>query len=179
MPLPRGVDLLTDEVRDLLADGEAVEAYELATQLAAHSGIGGSADPRPDVQVHLDPLAPGLSVDPDWIAAKLGGVNAAGPVGSVADGFSRALEAGNGHVLLTDRRLAVIATDAPLRGPISQRLAFEVDRRVVTSVERAPRLLQRGRLKVAFVDGSWAMLMMGMLHPAAARRFVAALGPAG
>lgn len=178
MPLPRGLDLITDEVRALLAEGEVPHAYELATQLAAHSGIGGTAHPRPDLQLHLDPLAPGLSVDPGWIAATLGGVNAAGQVGSLADGFSRALGAGNGHILLTDRRLAVIATDAPLRGPITQRLAFEVDRRAIASVDRAPRLLQRGRLAITFVDGSWAMAMMGIVKAAAARRLVDALGRA-
>ena len=172
MPWPRGVELIPDEVHALLAEGEVPDAYEAAGQLAAHSGIGGSAHPRPDVQLHLDPLAPGLSVDPDWISATLGGVNAAGHVGSLADGFSRAVES-IGHILVTDRRLAVIATDAPLRGPITHRVAFEVDRRAVTSIERAPRLLQRGRVKITFVDGSWAMAMMGIVKAAAARRLVA------
>lgn len=179
MPLPHGVDLMSEEARALLVEGEVPQAYELATQLAAHSGIGGSARPRADVQMHLDPLAPGLSVDPDWIAAKLGGVNAAGQVGSLADGFSQALGTGNGHLLVTDRRVIVVATDAPLRGPITQRLAFEVDRRAVTSIERAPRLLQRGRVKITFVDGSWAMAMMGVVKTAAARRLVDALSRPG
>jgi len=174
VPLPRGVELIPDEVHTFLVEGEVPQAYEAATQLAAHSGIGGSADPGPDVQLHFDPLAPGLSVDPDWIAAKLGGVNAAGVAGSLADGFSRAVET-VGHILLTDRRFAVIATDAPLRGPITQRIAFEVDPRAVASIERAPRLLQRGRVRITFVDGSWAMAMMGMFKAAAARRLIAAV----
>lgn len=176
MPLPRGVDLLPDEVRAGLDPGEVPVAYEAATQLSGHSGIGAPERPPADLGFSFDPVAGGIQVNEDWMAAAVGGTNASGAVGSLADRFSRALEPASAHLLLTDRRLAVVATDAPLRGPVTQRVAFTVDRRAVAGARPAPRLFQRGRVRLDFVDGSWAMVMMGVVKRAAARRFLAACG---
>jgi hypothetical protein len=177
VPWPRGIDLLPDAVRDGLDPGEVPLAWESATQLAGHTAIGGGPErPAPGVGFSADPLAGGVTVDQGWVDAKVGGVNAWGAAGSRADAVTRALDAGPAHLLLTDRRLAVVVTDAPLRGPVTERLAVAVDRRELVAVERAPRLLQRGRVRLRFVDGSWAMAMMGVFSAAPARRLIAAAG---
>lgn len=176
MPLPRGIDLLPDTVRDQLDAGEVPLAWESATQLAGHSAIGGPERPAADLGFSANPLAGGVTVDQGWVDAKVGGVNAWGAAGSRADAVSRALGDGPANLLLTDRRLAVVVTDAPLRGPVTERVAVSLDRRDLVRVERAPRLLQRGRVRLRFVDGSWAMAMMGVFSAAPARRLIAAIG---
>lgn len=106
---------------------------------------------------------------------KIGGVNAAGGDGSLADGFSRALGASaTMHIVVTDRRLLVVGDEGTVRTtPV--RIHFGVDRSAVVGAERAPRLLQRGRVRLTFVDRSWAMAMLGMIKSSAATRLLAAL----
>ena len=84
MALPRGIDLLPDEVRVLLLPGERPLAYELATQLAGHTGVGGDPRPRPGLHFDPDPLAGGIGADQGWVDSRIGGVNSAGAVGSRA-----------------------------------------------------------------------------------------------
>lgn len=176
MPLPRGVDLMTDQTRALLLPGERPLAYELATQLAGHSGIGGDASPRAGVHFSPDPFVGGVQVNDGWLDAKVGGVNAAGGHGSLADQFSQALGRPTmAYVLLTDRRVMVVGDEGGFR-TTPPRIHFAVERRAVARLERAPRLLQRGRVRITFADGSWAMAMLGLLKAAAARRLLAATG---
>lgn len=175
MGLPRGLELITDEVRALLLPGEQPLAYELATQLAGHSGVGADPNPRSGVHLEANPFVGGIGVNQDWMDARLGGVNAAGARGSLADGFSRALAASaTMHLVVTDRRLLVVGDEGSLRStPV--RVHFGVDRRAVVRAERAPRLLQRGRIRFTFADGSWAMAMLGMIKTSAPKRLLEAL----
>lgn len=175
MAIPRGVELMSDETRALLLPGERPLAYELATQLAGHSGVGGQPNPRAGVSLDRDPFNGGISVDQGWMDAKIGGVNAAGGHGSLADGFSRALDgSATMHLVVTDRRLLIVGDEGTVRTtPV--RIHFGVDRAAVVGAERAPRLLQRGRVRLTFADRSWAMAMVGIVKSSAATRLLAAL----
>ncbi|MFV0534987.1 MAG: hypothetical protein ACK5MR_15220 [Cumulibacter sp.] len=51
---------------------------------------------------------------------------------------------------------------------------FSVERAAVGSIELAPRLCQRARVRIEFTDDSWSMAMMGMFFTRAANRFIAA-----
>lgn len=172
MALPRGIDLLPDEVRVLLLPGERPLAYELATQFAGHTGVGGDPRPRPGLHFDPDPLAGGIGADQGWVDSLIGGVNSAGAVGSLADGFTQALGvSASMHLVVTDRRLLVVGDEGSLRStPV--RIHFGVDRRAVVRAERAPRMLQRGRVRLAFADGSWAMAMLGLLKTGAVTRLL-------
>lgn len=176
MPLPRGLELMTDEERAVLLPGERPLALELASQISGYSGIG--RDEKPSMGLGFDPVpgpGSGVQVDQGWMDAKVGGVNAAGAAGSLADRFSRALNiSANAKLLVSNRRVAVIANDGSLKGP--QQVHFEVERGGVVRAERTPRLLQRGRIKLTFADGSWATAMLGIVKTGAAERVLEALG---
>lgn len=170
-----GLGLMPDEVRAQLAPGEQALAYENATQLAGASGIRPAGPPRADVGWSWNPFVGGLTVNPDWIGAGLGGVNSGGAAGSLADQFSQHLERGT-HILITDQRFGVVGNVAGVLSTPDLRITWAVPRGTLVAVEPAPRLLQRGRLRLTFVDGSWAMAMLGMFVRRASRRFLAASG---
>ncbi|WP_446663973.1 hypothetical protein [Flexivirga sp. B27] len=173
MHVPTGLELMSDDERALLDAGERVLACESATQLAGHSGIGDEARPGPGVGFDADPMAGGVTVDQRWVDAAVGGVNAAGARGSLADRFSAALDVAAAKVVITDRRLLVLGDEGTLRTtPV--RIRFEVPRAGVVELTRAPRALQRGRVRISFRDGSWAMAMTGLVKKAAADRLVTA-----
>lgn len=171
MRWPRGVDLTPARVRAALTPQERLLADVQVTTFAQGSAVGGT--PRPNVGMDWSPVLGGVTVDEEWLGGTLTGYSAGGQARSVADHFARVLEdLGIGRLLLTTSRLALYGTGASQRG--AGVLTFSVDRRWLTEARVAPRLLQHGRLRLEFADGSWAMPMAGVLLPTAARRFVRA-----
>lgn len=119
---------------------------------------------------------PSWGVDFDRL---LGGIISDGEPGSLADQLRQAVAASGineAQLLITDRRLALTRADSipPVGTQARAELAFAVDRTAVTALTRRGWLLQRGRLRVAFADGSWTAVLTGMFATRAARRLIAA-----
>lgn len=118
-----------------------------------------------DILIGADSL---ITADPDEI---IGGVAAAGHVGSYAHRLSAALSGKIGYAVVTDRRL-LLASQTP-RGEFEE--LESVPRQAVLSARRAGRIFQRGRVLLDFVDLSQIALMTGILSTGPANRLVSAL----
>jgi hypothetical protein len=174
------VGLIPESARADLLPGETPVGYWLVSQLA-----GGWVDepdeaPRAGLSLDLHPLGlvlggGGIDISPNWLAAKLGGVNGAGRPGSLGYALGAALQKGS-HLLVTDSRLCVVGDTAGLLKAPHERVVFAVPHAAVVGCERAPRLLQRGRVRLTLGDGTWAMAMMGMFSARTARRLQSLLG---
>ena len=171
---------MPDELKGLLSPGEVPLAYELAQQFAQADAVGKDS-PTLGSSVSWDSwglVLPGGPVDVSqrYVDSKLTGLGAGGAQGSLGDLFNQALADSNSdHLLLTSHRFAVTG-NVTKRWSLSgtQTILFSVDRRAVVRIARAPRLLQRARIRIDFADGSWAMAMMGMFFTGAAKRLIAA-----
>lgn len=172
MPLPKGVDLLPDEVRAMLPAGETPLSWELASSFAQASQVGGT--PKADVGFSMDPVAGGITVNQDWLDGKLTGFSAGGEVGQLGHRFEQALAGtGNCNILLTDTRLGVIDQRSGPKLTSAYVPAFGVELGAVSDIALDPRgLMQRGRVRISFADGSWATAMMGVFKTSAARRLI-------
>lgn len=109
-----------------------------------------------------------VDVDVDKI---IGGVAAAGHVGSVAHRLSSALRTRANYCLVTDRRMLFV--EHKVDGQCFEVAA--VPRQAVIRARRAGKFMQRGRVVLDFVDLSQLALMTGMLSTRPANRLVAAL----
>ncbi|WP_134323789.1 hypothetical protein [Cumulibacter soli] len=178
----RMLQIIPEPIRGMLMPGEMPLTYELAQQFGQSDAIGREAPTlRNSVswsfQAVLDPFGGPLEFNSDYIGAKVAGLTAGGAHGSVGHRFTVALEApGATHLLLTTHRLAVVGTEFEKLLSMKQRdlIYFSVERAAVGSIQLAPRLFQRARVRIEFTDGSWAMAMMGMFFTRAANRFIAA-----
>ncbi|WP_153502547.1 hypothetical protein [Cumulibacter manganitolerans] len=97
----------------------------------------------------------------------LAGTSLTGAPGTLAHTLRDALtDRGSSFLLLTDRRLLLVG--GQLR---PERILWHVDRSRVRRCARAPRMIQRARVEVAFDDGSQIVLVVGLfLRGAPARR---------
>ena len=176
----RMLRLIPDTIKGMLAADETPLAYELAQQFGQADAIGHDAPTlRNSVTWNpsglLDPFGGPVDVNSDYVGAKMGGLTAGGADGSIGHRFSMALDVpGAGHLLLTTRRLAIVGSDFETLLSLTKKdvIYFSVDRRAVHSVKRAPRLFQRARVRLEFIDESWAMAMMGMFFTGAANRLI-------
>lgn len=109
-----------------------------------------------------------IDVDVDKL---IGGVAAAGHVGSVAHRLSSALRTRANYCLVTDRRLLFV--EHKVDGQCVEVAA--VPRQAVIRARRAGKFMQRGRVVLDFIDLSQLALMTGMLFTGPANRLVAAL----
>lgn len=107
--------------------------------------------------------------EPDeWI----GGVAAAGHVGSAAHRLAAALKGETPCCVVTNRRLVFARHDY---GNDSFTELASLPRRAVLAARRSGRFLQRGRVVLDFVDLSQLALMTGILFTGSANRLVSAL----
>jgi hypothetical protein len=124
----------------------------------------------------FDPLMGGLQVNPRRIDRFMGGISGEGGPASLAGRLWRAPRShpGSTYYAVTDRRLLLLAASGP--GAADYRIIFEAPRAAVVSAARRGKLLfQRGRVEVAFTDGSMKAWTPGLLSSARARSLVAAL----
>ena len=156
--------IYSEQIATLVEPGEAALAA-LMCQYAHGEERTGPADDT----VTFDPLN-GLSV-PAWERAAgeaIMGVTLVGTPGSLAHRLMDAM-ADADHLIWTDRRLLA----ADLGNPAT--LAWAVPRDQVAEVRVDARMLQQGRIRVVFADGSMLRLLAGMLFAGEAHRFAAAV----
>jgi hypothetical protein len=110
-----------------------------------------------------------VQADPDEL---IGGISAAGHVGSVAHRLAAALEGRITYCVVTDRRLVFAELDYR---DTSFTEVTSIPRVAVLAARREGRLLQRGRVVLDFVDLSRIALMTGIFFTGAADRLVSAL----
>lgn len=165
------VRIWAPKLAPLLEDGERALEYGHASY---HPGREDLGRPKPRL----------LSRDPaDWIlggptaegieAAEnvVSGTSLVGWAGCAALAFKDALSA-DPHLLLTDRRVIVVR-----RTPQATLAAtWQLPRRAVMRLERAPRFGQAGRVWIALGDGSGLAVVLGYFRAGAARRLVTAWG---
>lgn len=182
MGIPSGLALLPDAVRAMLATGETPQAWELAHQLPGGTLDHGESRSGPLVSIDPSPVVPFEHVtgDVDRMHELMGGMQADAWSGSLAERVQQAMQHSPLHVLLTDRRLALVVEES--QGVVTLETAWRpllsIERRHVQTIVHDPRLMQRGRVRVTFADGSWSMLMLGMVRRTAADRLVAAFAGA-
>lgn len=176
--------MIPEGIINKLGSAEQPLAFEMAQQFAHADAIGREAptvrnSTTWDSSGFLDPTGGPLDVDVNWFSSRLSGLAAGGADGSLGDKFRIALGVpASDHLLLTTHRLAIVGGQSRgLSLDVTHDIYFSVDRRAVVNIQRAPRLMQRGRVRIDFADGSWAMAMMGMFLTRAANRFIAAFGP--
>ncbi|WP_238005937.1 hypothetical protein KZZ52_42030 [Dactylosporangium sp. AC04546] len=103
----------------------------------------------------------------------LGGVAAAGHVGSCAARLAEPLrDASMAHCVVTDRRLILATMDID---PVAFRLRAVLPVGAVLRAQRAGKFLQRGRVVIDFVDLSQLALMTGVFGTERAEAIVGAL----
>jgi hypothetical protein len=110
-----------------------------------------------------------VKADPDEV---IGGISAAGHVGSVAHRLAAALKGRTPYCVVTDRRL-VFAELSHRDSAFTE--VTSIPRVAVLAARREGKFLQRGRVVMDFVDLSRIALMTGMLFTGAANRLVSAL----
>ncbi|GAB3301732.1 hypothetical protein EK0264_01065 [Epidermidibacterium keratini] len=176
----RALALMPTELTSQLQPGEVPLSYEPAQQFAQADAVGKGA-PTLGTAVSWDSLGlvigEPLQVSQEYVGSKVSGLGAGGAQGSLGDLFNRALSTTSvNHLLLTSHRFAVTGgiSNGALSLSSTETILFAVDRRAVLRIARAPRLLQRARVKFDFADGSWAMAMMGMFLTGAANRLISA-----
>ena len=176
------------EVGALLLPGETVldlgpyrEPPGDASRLERTPGESGAGIAAADRLVTgFDPLAGGVQTDPRRIDWFLAGSKGSGAPGSAAGQLWRAA-AGRGEtyfVAVTNRRLLLLAA----RGVGAQRpfrIAWERPCSAIAGATRRGRLLQAGRVEVAFTDGSTKAWTTGIFSAARARTLIAALTSMG
>lgn len=107
--------------------------------------------------------------DPDEV---IGGISAAGHVGSVAHRLAAALDGRTTCCVVTDRRL-VFAEQSYRDNSFTE--VTSIPRAAVLAARREGRFLQRGRVVMDFADLSRIALRTGILFTGAARRLVSAV----
>ncbi|MDO5684403.1 MAG: hypothetical protein Q4G46_16455 [Propionibacteriaceae bacterium] len=152
-----------DELATVVEPGERVLNATMVSYLPGRERRG-----RPD-SVTFDPIN-GLDSSRlnDAAVEAMGGTSLHGADGSLADQLSNVIGAAS-HLVITDRRVLVVDL-----GTGSAKLRWSAPRAAIVSMEWAPRLLQRGRVRVQLADGSTVLVVAGMLSGGAAKRLVAA-----
>ncbi len=164
-----------DQIDAALDPGETARAL---TSVAYFSGFEDLGDPpsRADRDLLIDHLL-GLP-SPFWVERTdrlVTGVSLIGHRGCAAMRMRDAVVGGFDDLVPTDRRL--LAVRIPAGAPAE--IGWQAPRADVVGIHRRPRLLQAGRLMVAFTDGSIIALMAGLVRRAPARRLVDAWGVDG
>lgn len=185
--------------RDLGNITPLLEAGEQPMVMTGFDLAGGTSEigaapsgPEPQAPPPAQPSAAdrlGKVLDGQWIADKinwnvgwervLGGVNASGGVGSAAGKLVRLAASkreGLRYCLVTDRRMMVVESKGTSRAE-PYRCLFAVPRGAIGAARVQARGRSRGRVVIAFTDGSVIALHTGMFAATAARQLAAALQP--
>lgn len=160
--------LYADELAGICAPGERVLALAGVQYAAGEEQLG-----SPARGVSFD-IVNGLSVA-RWNAAAyqfIGGASLAGAPGSAATHLRDTVDP---HPLvelaLTNQRLLLL-TNLGGSNPIN--IEWSCPLRIVAGIRHEPRWNQRGRITIAFSDGSLVRLIAGYIFTGKARRFVEA-----
>ncbi|NHB85697.1 hypothetical protein G7085_16780 [Tessaracoccus sp. HDW20] len=157
-----------DRIAEALRDGERLDGAFMVAYMAGEERMG-LPDPGPSFD-----LVNGLDV-PAWNAAAerlVAGVSLVGAPGTLAHSAKGAFSGGEAdHLLITGERIAAAHVDGQRAS-----LVWEAPRAALLGARRSPRLLQRGRVTLAWSDGSLLRLVAGMVFTREAHRLVALLG---
>lgn len=99
-----------------------------------------------------------------WLADQVNGISLMGNVGSTALAFRLAAERSQAWLVVTDARVVIF-----VEGVVVAQTPVTACR-----LERAPRWLKAGRLRLWFADGSMVALLGGLVLAGGAKRLVAA-----
>lgn len=169
MPLNR-LAIFADKLGPLLDSGESALFLGAATYIAGDEQLG------PEIHQPKSRLTPvdvvfGLGTPFEReIMTFLTGRSLVGDRGCLAECLAKVLD-GVPDLLVTDRRLLVVKHEGQ-----EFRLIWEMPREAVVRAVRAPRLGQMGRVRVVLSDGSGVAIVLGLVFPGRARRFLTALG---
>ncbi|HRC07624.1 MAG TPA: hypothetical protein PLV41_05370 [Miltoncostaeales bacterium] len=168
MPLNR-LKIFADKLGPLLDPGESAEFLGAATYIAGEEQLGPER-PQPESRLTLVDVALGLGTPFEReIMTFLTGRSLVGDRGCLAERLAKVLD-GVPDLLVTDRRLLVVKHEGQ-----EFRLIWEMPLEAVVRAVRAPRLGQMGRVRLVLSDGSGVAIVLGLVFPGRARRFLAAL----
>ena len=171
MPLNR-LEIFAEKLRPLLDPGESPRFLGTAMYVAGDEQLGPD---RPRFDVDLDLLDVVLGLPVPFLQSKanefLIGHSLVGDHGCQAEALSRILD-GIPDLLITDRRLLVVTQEGQ-----EFRILWQAPRAAVLAAAMAPRLGQMGRVRLVLSDGSGIAIVLGLVFPGRARRFLAALQP--
>jgi hypothetical protein len=171
MPLNR-LEIFADKLRPLLEVGESARFLGAATYIPGDEQLGPDR-PRFDADLHLLDLALGLPIPvlQRKVDEFLVGHSLVGERGCQAEALSKILT-GIPDLLVTDRRLLVVAHEGQ-----EFRTVWQAPRDAILAASPAPRFGQMGRVRLVLSDGSGIAVVLGLVLPGRARRFLAALQP--
>ncbi len=170
MPVNR-LEIFAEKLRPLLEPGETARFLGTATYIAGEEQHGPDR-PRPPVDLEPVDIALGLSTPYEReIMTFLTGRSLVGERGCQAEALSRILT-GTPDLLVTDGRLLVVGHEGQ-----EFHVLWQAPREIVLAAAPAPRLGQMGRVRLVLSDGSGLAVVLGLVLPGRARRFLEALQP--
>ena len=169
MPLNR-LAIFADKLGPLLDSGESALFLGAATYIAGDEQLGPEGH-QPKSRLTPVDVVLGLGTPFEReIMTFLTGRSLVGDRGCLAECLAKVLD-GVPDLLVTDRRLLVVKHEGQ-----EFRLIWEMPREAVVRAVRAPRLGQMGRVRLVLSDGSGVAIVLGLVFPGRARRFLTALG---
>ena len=170
MPLNR-LEIFADKLSRILDAGETALFLGTATYLAGEEQL----DPdRPRTEAALNPVDVVLGLGTPFereIMTFLSGRSLVGDRGCQAEALARVLD-GIPDLLVTDRRLLAVSQQGD-----AFRVLWQAPRTEILAAAAAPHLGQMGRVRLVLSDGSGLAVVLGLVFPGRARRFLAALQP--
>lgn len=157
------LNLYRSELEALCMPGETPIALNAVMYMQGKEEVGNMSS------ITFDPIN-GLDVS-RWNDAAdkfVGGTSLIAPNGGMALGMHRVLD-GSMELMLTNLRLVLIK--GTLGSPKGLQVVWACNLNDVANIQHQPRLTQRGRLLIQFVDGSAIRLMAGFISGKKARAF--------
>ena len=162
------LEIFAKKLRDVLEPGETATFLGTAVYVVGDEQLGPD---RPRFDVDLSDAI--LGVPTPYVQSRVNdfmlGRSLVGFPGCTAEGLARIL-IGPRDLVVTDRRLLVVDS-------ADFRMLWQVPRGDVLAASPAPRLGQAGRVRMVLGDGSAVGVVLGMVFPGRAQRFLAALQP--
>jgi hypothetical protein len=167
VPLNR-LEIFAEKLSHVLDPGERALFLGTAVYVVGDEQLGPD---RPRFDVDLSDVM--LGVPTPYVQSKINdfmlGRSLVGDPGCQAESLARIL-IGPRDLLVSDRRL--LALDSTNFRPL-----WEAPRKDVLAAAPAPRIGQAGRVRIVLGDGSALAVVLGMVLPGRARRFLDALKP--
>jgi hypothetical protein len=162
------LEIFAEKLAQVLDPGETALFLGTAIYVAGDEQLGPD---RPRFDVDLSDAI--LGVPTPFVQSKVNdfmlGRSLVGDPGCHAEALARIL-IGPRDLLVSDRRLLVVDS-------ADFRIRWEAPREALLAAAPAPRLGQAGRVRIVLADGSAVAVVLGMVLPGRARRFLDALKP--
>ncbi len=166
------LEIFADKLRGVLEPGETATFLGAATYIAGDEQLGEDR-PRFDIALDLPDLLLGLPIP--VLQARMDelliGRSLVGDPGCRAEALASVLSP-TPDLLVTDRRLLVVKQDGN-----AFRVLWQAPREAIIAAAPAGRPGQRGRVRLVLGDGSGLAVVLGLVLPGRAKRFLAALQP--